>query len=121
MRLPLLCIVFVSAAINVPAADAPSLAGKWTVHLSVSGNEADLDCTFAQKDNQLTGSCTSEQASGPIKGMVDGKNAKWTMQNEKNGAAIEYAGTVSSDEKITGKINVPQYSVDGEFSATRAK
>jgi hypothetical protein len=122
MRLPpLFIIMFATVAADVAAADTPSLAGKWTVHMNIAGNEADLDCTFAQKDGQLTGSCTSEQASGPIKGTVDGNKAKWTLQNEKNGTAIEYEGTVAADGKITGKNNVPQYSVNGEFAATRVK
>jgi hypothetical protein len=118
---PLLIAMFVTVAVDVAAADAPSLAGKWKVHISIAGNEADLDCTFSQKEGQLTGSCTSEQASGPIKGSVDGNKAKWTMQNEKNNTAIEYEGAVGSDGKITGKNNVPQYGVGGEFTAARVK
>ena len=113
--------MFVSATGDVFAADEPSLTGKWMVHASVAGNEADMDCTFVQKNSQLTGSCTSERSSGPIKGTVDGKNTAWTMQNEKSGTTTEYAGTMNSRDKISGKINVPQYNVDGEFAATRVK
>jgi hypothetical protein len=117
----LLTIVFATLAAQVAVADTLSLAGKWKVHLSIAGNEADLDCSFAQKDGQLTGTCTGEQASGPIKGTAEGNKAKWTMQNEKNNSAIEYDGTVGTDGRITGKNNVPQYDVGGEFSATRVK
>jgi hypothetical protein len=121
MRMSLLFIMFMAIAVDAAAADIPSLAGKWAVHMNIAGNEADLSCTFSQKENELSGNCTGDQASGPIKGAIEGSKAKWTMQNEKNNTAIEYDGTVGSDGKITGKNNVPQYSVGGDFSATRVK
>jgi len=112
-----------SAALYAPAADAPSLAGNWAIHLNVMGNEADQNCTFTQKDKELAGSCSGERTSGTISGTIDGKKVKWQLKRQMDGQSspLEYSGTISADDKITGTVEVTQYGVSGEFTATKAK
>lgn len=123
MRTLLLSALLASATFTSMAADSASLTGKWKVHLSVMGNASDSDCTFAQKDNILTGSCTSEQGSGKFTGKVDGNKVSWAYESEYNGAPItvNYAGTLDSTGNIAGSVNVEPYGVDGDFTATPAK
>jgi hypothetical protein len=72
MRSLILAALLASAAVTCMAADNASLTGKWKIHQSVMGNDSDSDCTFTQKDNDLTGSCTADQGSGKIIGKIDG-------------------------------------------------
>jgi len=107
----------------VPATDNVSVAGKWHVHMSIAGNDSDLDCTFAQKDTDLTGTCTTEQGPVAIAGKVDGKKVTWSYKSEYNGSplTVSFDGQLGAENKITGTASVPEYSVDGDFTATQAK
>jgi hypothetical protein len=116
-------LLLISAAALATAADNATLSGKWQVHNDVGGNESDQTCTFTQKDNDLTGTCTSDTGPVTITGKVDGKKVTWAYKSEYNGTplTVNYEGTVSSDNKIAGSINVPEFSADGDFTATPAK
>jgi hypothetical protein len=119
----LLSVLFVSAALCAPAADAPSLAGKWTVHVDIMGNAADLSCAFTQKDKDLSGSCTGDRVSGAVSGTVDGNEAKWQLKprGDNGSGPLDFSGIIGADEKVTGTVDVTQYGVSGEFTATKAK
>lgn len=123
MKTLLLSCLLASVAALASAADLPSLSGKWQVHNSVSGNESDQTCTFTQKDSDLTGSCSSDNGPVTISGKVNGKKVTWTYKSEYNGSplTVAYEGTIESPTKITGSINVPEYSADGDFTATQSK
>ena len=60
---------------------------------------------------------------GPSSGKVDGKAVAFTFKSEYNGAplTVEYKGTLESASKIVGTVNVVEYGVGGEFTATQAK
>jgi hypothetical protein len=118
--LPLLLACASSATF---AADAP-LTGNWQVHSSIAGNDNDQTCTFTQKDNDLTGSCTnSDKVTVNITGKVDGKKINWSYKSEYNGSplTVQYAGTIDSANKIAGSVNVPEFSAEGDFTATQSK
>jgi hypothetical protein len=123
MRTLLLAALLASAAVTSMAADNASLAGKWKIHQSVMGNDSDSNCTFTQKDNDLTGSCASEQGSGKITGKVDGNKVSWSYETDYNGAplTVKFTGTVDSAGKIAGSVSVEQFGVDGDFTATPVK
>jgi hypothetical protein len=123
MRILILSALLASAAVTSVAADSVSLTGKWKIHQSVAGNESDSDCTFTQKDNDLTGSCTADQGSGKITGKVDGNKVSWSYESEYNGAplTVKYAGALDSAGKIAGSVTVEQFGVDGDFTATPVK
>ena len=105
------------------AADHASVSGKWQVHSSVAGNESDSTCTFTQKDKDLTGTCTGDQGSKDLTGTVDGKKVTWSYKSEYNGTqlTVQYVGTLNAEDKMVGTTTVPEFSVDGDFTATKAK
>lgn len=123
----ILLMVSVAALVASPAlvsaADHVSVDGKWHVHDSIAGNDSDSDCTFVQKDADLTGTCKTEQGSVAITGKVDGKKVTWSYKSEYSGSPLTviHAGTLSADNKITGTASVPDYSVEGDFTATQVK
>jgi len=119
----LLFLVLVVASASATAADGPTLNGKWQLHQNIADNESDQTCTFTQKDNDLTGSCSNDKGSVNITGKVDDKKVIWVYKSEYNGGPITltYKGTLDSSDKIAGIVSVEEYSVDGEFTATRAK
>ena len=121
MKALLLPFVLASAASLGMAADSPSVSGTWQLHQSIADNESDSSCTFTQNDQDLTGSCHSENGSGNITGKVDGKKVTWVYKSQYNGGPITltYQGTLVAD-KMTGTVTVAEYSVDGDFTATKA-
>src|SRR5437763_15814410 len=70
-------ILLASAAALATAADNTSLSGKWQVHSSIAGNDNDQACTFTQKDNDLSGTCSSDKGAVNITGKIDGKKVNW--------------------------------------------
>ena len=123
MKTWLVFLFVASAAIATAAADTPTIEGTWSVHASVAGTDSDALCTFMQKDTILTGSCTDNAGTFDLNGKVDDKKVTWSYKTQYNGSAlvIEYDGTWDPAGKIAGTINVPDYAVSGEFSATPAK
>jgi hypothetical protein len=123
MRALLVSALLTSSTLMSMAADSTSLTGKWKLHQSVAGNDSDSECTFTQKDNDLTGSCTADSGTGKITGKVDGSKVSWSYQSEYNGAplTVKYEGKVDSAGKIAGSVSVEQFSVDGDFTAAPVK
>jgi hypothetical protein len=124
MRILLLSALLASAAITSMAAGNASLNGKWTIHSNVMGNESDMSCTFTQKDNDLSGTCTSDNGDGKLTGKVDGTKITWSYVTQYNGDPLttKYSGTLdSAAAKITGTMTVEQFGVDGDFTATQVK
>ena len=123
-RLPLKTLLLLTATVALAAAaDNASVDGKWQVHTSVAGNDSDSTCTFKQNDTDLTGACVGDQGSKDLTGKVDGKKVSWSFKSEYNGTplTVEYEGTLSADDKIAGTTTVPEFSVDGDFTATKMK
>jgi len=110
------------AQVPAQAPDASLFSGKWKVHSFVSGNEYDTECTFVQKDNDLTGTCTTDDGPSKLTGKVDGKKLSWSYESQYNGAplTLKYSGTLDAG-KINGDIDVVQYNVGGGFTATQDK
>ena len=122
MKSLLLSALLTSIAVWGSAADNP-LSGKWQVHGAISDHEINQNCTFTQKDTDLTGNCTSESGTVQISGKVDGKNVTWMYKSEYDGTpiTINFEGKLDSESKITGTVNVPEYSATGDFTATQSK
>jgi hypothetical protein len=123
MKPRLLSFLLAFTAVLTPAADNPSLNGSWQIHNNIAGNESDQACTFTQKGNDLTGSCSSDHGTVNISGKVDEKKITWMYKSEYNGSpiTINYKGTLDSTTKMTGTVNVEEYSAEGEFTATQSK
>jgi len=123
MKSLLSTVLFVPLAAAGLAADTASLSGNWQVHNSIAGNESDQTCTFTQKDAELTGTCKSEIGTVNLNGKVDGKKVSWVIKTEYNGGplTLTYNGMLDAADKFNGTVNVEEYSVEGDFTATRAK
>jgi len=113
------------ALVSTVAAQAQSgsVSGTWTVTATVSGNQSEQSCTFAQKDTDLTGTCKGERGSFSITGKPDGKKVTWQFDMEYEGQKLTpvYSGTLESAEKIVGTVDVQGMGVGGEFTATKAQ
>jgi hypothetical protein len=105
------------------AAGTPNLAGQWTVHNSIAGNESDQDCKFVQADNKLTGSCKDAEKEVQVTGSIEKNKVTWTYQSEYNGTplTLTYTGTLDDSSKITGSVEVSPFGVTGDFTAVPSK
>jgi hypothetical protein len=119
----LLSVLLTSTAAFAFAADTSSLSGKWQVHGAISDHELNQNCTFTQKDTDLTGNCISETRTVEISGKVDGKKVTWMYKSDYEGTPItvNFEGRLESETKITGTVSVPEYSAEGDFTATQSK
>src|SRR5262249_42451000 len=115
-------VILLSAA-TVAAANQASVAGRWQIHTSIAGNENDSVCTLTQKDAEIGGSCDTLQG-GPatVAGKLDGDKVTFGFKTEFNGTPItvSYQGKLEAG-KISGAVSVPEFAVEGEFTATQAK
>jgi hypothetical protein len=86
-------------------------------------NRRFTECYQSQKDTELSGSCSADQGTVKISGKVDGKKATWTYKGESPGGPVTvvYNGTVDSADKMSGKVTAVEFSVEGDFTATRVK
>jgi hypothetical protein len=111
-----------SAIAFAQSSDSAGLSGKWKLHQSIAGNESDSECTFTQKDNDLTGTCAAGESTSKISGKVDGKKVSWSYSSEYNGQqlTVKYTGTLDAS-KITGEVNVDPFGATGDFTATLEK
>ena len=124
MKIPLIASLLAAAAVLAIAADGVSLSGKWQIQRSAAGNESQQDCTFTQKNSDLTGTCSAtDRETVQISGKVDGTRVTWTYKGESPGGPVTvvYTGAVESANKITGKVTAVEFSIEGDFTATRAK
>ena len=109
---------------SVAASAQPvSVEGRWEVNANVGGTASDLDCTFTQKDAELTGNCEFDQTSHAITGKVEGKIVSWQFNTQYEGQtlAVAYSGTLEPADKIVGTVDVQPIGVSGDFTARRAK
>jgi hypothetical protein len=117
-----LLIFLVSVAASAQAAGNNTLSGKWKVHSEIAGTATDQDCTFTQKDTDLSGTCTSEHTVN-ITGKIDGNKVSWSYDSEYNGTplTVKFTGTLDLETRIVGSATVDAFGVDGEFTATQSK
>src|SRR5579871_2775636 len=102
------------------AAGAPSVAGDWSIHNSIAGNESDQLCTLTQKDNAITGTCKlADGKDATVTGSVDGNKATWKYDMDYNGSPLTlvYTATLDDSGKIAGSIEVQPFGVTGDFTA----
>ena len=100
----------------------PNVAGKWSVHTSISDTEHQQTCTFIQKGNALTGECTLDQGTAQLTGTVDGTSVTWKYDSAYQGTPFTaiYQGKLDGDS-IKGTTDIDAFSVSGEFTATRVR
>jgi hypothetical protein len=110
-------------AISTSAADAPTIAGQWTLHQRIAGNESDQDCTFTLADGKIAGTCKVNDQTTKLTGTADGKKLTWKYDVEYNGSTLTltYVGTLDDADKVSGTVDVAPYGVTGSFTGQRAK
>ncbi len=123
MKKVLLWIFLVSVAVSAQAVDTNAMSGKWKVHTEISGTEQDQDCTFTQKDTDLTGSCTSDKGAVNITGKIDDKKVTWSYDSDYEGTplTVKFSGTRNSETKIVGTATVDAFGVEGDFTAAQSQ
>jgi hypothetical protein len=123
MRIPVFAFFVFATAGFALAADDTSLSGNWQVDSAAGGSQSRQACALTQKANELTGTCNSERGTVELKGKVDGKNVTWTYKTDSPGGLVTvvYKGTIDSADKMAGTLLAVEYSVEGEFTATRSK
>ncbi len=114
--------LFLLSTMAFAQSDNVSIAGKWTLHSSIAGNDSDWNCTFDQKGADLSGTCTSAEAAPKLTGKVDGKKVSWSYPITYEGAdyTLTYTGTLDAD-KIKGEVAVDPAGVTGDFTAAQTK
>ncbi len=110
------------AALPMAMAADDGISGKWQVHQSIAGNDSDQTCTFTLTGADLTGTCESDQGKLQIVGTVQDKKVAWSYKSEYNGTplTVKFEGTLEPG-KISGTVTVPEFNVDGDFTAKLAK
>jgi hypothetical protein len=113
-----LVALFVLASTTCAVA-TPSVAGKWTIHRSIAGNEGESICTFNLTGDNVTGDCQAEGNKADLTGTVDGNKVTWKYDVDYNGSTLTltYTGTLDDTGTLSGTINVQPFNVDGEFTA----
>lgn len=119
----LFTIAFIASALTVfaaPAGSADNVTGKWSLALQVPGETVDVVLDLKQDGDAVTGTLTSNHASGKIgKGTYKEKKLSATASVEIQGSPtdVQIEGAVDGD-KITGSITVPGM---GSFPYTGSK
>lgn len=123
MRITMFTFVLLATAAFAAAADETSLSGKWQIERNAAGNQSRQDCTLKQETNDLTGTCSSDGGPVEIKGKVDGKSVTLTYKGDSAGGPVTvvYKGTIDSADRISGTVTAVEFSIEGEFTATRSK
>jgi hypothetical protein len=123
MRILLLSFLAVSTATLSSAVDAPSITGNWKIHTSISGNESDIACALTQKEDVISGKCTSDRGEIEMTGKATGQKISMSYKSEYNGTplTVVYEGTLDEAAGIKGSVNVPEFGVGGDFTATKSK
>ena len=108
----LLTIALFATALTVfaaPAGTAETISGKWALALETPNGTMAVELDLKQEGEAVTGSLTSEHASGKIgKGTFKDKklNATATVDIQGNTTDVTIEGTVDGD-KMSGSFNVP--------------
>src|ERR1700733_2908248 len=83
---------------SIIAADVPNIAGQWTIHQSIAGNESDQDCTFTVADGKIAGTCKVNDQTPKVTGTVDANKFTWKYDIEYNGSTLTLTYTGSLDD-----------------------
>lgn len=99
------------------------VSGDWRVHTSAAGRQSDSTCAFTQKGADVTGSCKSERGTVRFTGKVEGDRIEWGYKTDSEGGPVTvvFKGKIDSQEKMSGSVHAVEFSVEGEFTATRSK
>jgi hypothetical protein len=103
-----------------PSLQAAEISGAWQI--GTRGGPVPL-CKLTQVGNNLSGSCVGPQAAGTATGTIVGPLVRfhwqWTTYVGNAAGAFDFAGTLQSDNSITGTVERPGIGLSLNFTATR--
>ena len=101
---------------------AQDLAGQWSVHSSIAGNESGQICKLVVTGDKITGICRAQDKDHQVTGTVAGNKATWQYESDYNGSPLTliYTAALEDSGKIAGTVEVRPFNVTGEFTATPA-
>jgi hypothetical protein len=109
-----LALLAVSA---IPAnAQEKSITGQWKLQIDVAGNGAEFSCSITQAAATLKGACAE---IGELQGSV--KDGVYTWGTTGGQSPLTFTGKLDSEGKLSGKVVVITYGIDGDFSASPVK
>jgi hypothetical protein len=103
------------AVVCAAHAQDKTITGKWTVQISVEGNDREFVCDVKQEGKDLKGMCDTQ---GELVGSVTGDTYTWNTAGGQ--AALTFRGMLK-DGKLVGTVDVPEYSMKGSFQGTPVK
>lgn len=111
-----------AAATLLSAADNATVNGKWQLQVSAAGRESSQECSFTQKDTNLTGTCNTRRGTVEFNGKVEGKKVTFTYKTDSEGGPVTvvFRGNLDSATKMSGSVTAVEYGVEGEFSGTQS-
>jgi hypothetical protein len=94
-------------ALAVPSfAAAADLSGTWKLDTKIQDAPSEIDCTFTQSGDALSGTCNrAGDPASPATGTVADKTAKWSYSIDFGGQkiAVDYTADITSDAAMKGQ------------------
>ncbi|SVC67947.1 uncharacterized protein METZ01_LOCUS320801 [marine metagenome] len=104
-------------------AQTVDLSGEWTLEVSTSQGTFRPSWTIVQNGQDLNVSYSSDVlGSGNFTGKLDGISVFFSFEAYLQGQSVPlvYQGTVDTDGKMTGEMDLAGGMVTGTFTATRS-
>ena len=114
--------VMLAKAVDLTAAPAANLSGKWTLAADAQGQILQINVDLKQTGSDFTGATTSHLGNGTIEGgKVSDKTFTATLKADIQGNPVDFKmeGTLDGD-KITGTFSNPAFG-SIPFTATKDK
>ncbi len=114
--------VMLAKAVDLTAAPAANLSGKWTLAADAQGQILQINVDLKQTGADFTGATVSHLGNGTIEGgKVSGKSFTATLKADIQGNPVDFKmeGTLDGD-KITGSFSNPAFG-SIPFTATKDK
>jgi hypothetical protein len=104
------------------------ISGAWKIQGTIQSGGALFSarptCVFEQAGSKLSGACIGPNASGPLTGVISGRNVSWTWRNRAtNDVGITgmtaFNGVYVDHHLIQGTMTSSATSGEGAFTQTR--
>jgi hypothetical protein len=106
-----------------PSTSVADASGTWKIEGDVQGTPVLLQCVLVQKQQALSGTCTSEGGkANVVTGEVTEQRLKWGFDADYQGQPlrVSMAATLASDSAtMQGDMAVAPYNAEGGFKGTR--
>ncbi|HKU65054.1 MAG TPA: M56 family metallopeptidase [Rhizomicrobium sp.] len=92
--------------VGMASSDHPTnVLGTWAI--STPPWQPTRTCTFTQSGNTISGTCNGPQGSGPVFGVIDGRQVRWAWkfmaEDKRREGELDFIGIMESNATITGQ------------------